>query len=178
MFWKPIMARLLSDGAALICVFSLASLPANGAEESIDEANRLLRVTGTGELFESTSREQAREIIRTYSLIVASSADLSLPRRVRDAIAECYSRNYAWENFAEGIARILASHLSEKELRLLIGVYQNRGVPPMEIETFRQTVRKSDAIAAASAEYIFNNSTGCVDQDARLIKRFLAEKQL
>ena len=173
--WKPIIPLLLTGRAGLICVLCFTGLSAAGAEESIEEANRLLRVTGTGELFESTTREQAREIIRTYSLIVASSADRSLPRRVRDAIAECYSRNYAWENFAEGIARILADHLSEKELRLLIGVYQNRGVPPMEIETFRQTVRKSDAIAAASAEFIYENSTGCVDQDARLIKRFLAE---
>lgn len=172
---KPIVPSLLPVRAALVCVFGLAGLPAAGEEESIEEASRLLRVTGTGELFDSTTREQTREIIRTYSLIVASSADRSLPRRVRDAIAECYSRTYAWENFAEGIARILADHLSEKELRLLIGIYQNRGVPPMEIETFRQTVRKGDAIAAASAEYIYDNSTGCVDHDARLIKRFLAE---
>ena len=175
MSWNPIMPRLLPVRAALICVFSLAGLCAAGEEESIEEANRLLRVTGTGEMFDSTTREQTREIIRTYSLIVASSADRSLPRHVRDAIAECYSRTYAWENFAEGIARILADHLSEKELRLLIGIYQNRGVPPMEIETFRQTVRKGDAIAAASAEYIYDNSAGCVDHDARLIKRFLAE---
>ena len=169
------MPRLFPVRATLICIFSFAGLSAFGAEESIDEANRLLRVTGTGELFESTTREQAREIIRTYSLIVSSSADRTLPRHVRDAIAECYSRTYAWENFAEGIARILADHLSEKELRLLIGIYQNRGLPPMEIETFRQTVRKGDAIAAASAEYIYDNSTGCADQDARLIKAFLAE---
>ena len=175
--WNPIVSRLFPGRASLVCACCLASLSAAGAEESLEEANRLLRVTGTGELFESTGREQAREIIRTYSLIVASSADRSLPRYVRDAIAECYSRNYAWENFAEGIARILADHLSKKELRLLIGVYQNRGVPPMEIGTFRQTVRKGDAIAAASAEYIYDNSTGCVDRDTRLIKRFLAESE-
>lgn len=150
-------------------------MPAVAQADSIDEANRLLRVTGTGKLFDSTAREQAREIIRTYSLIVSSSADRTLPRNVRDAIAECYSRNYAWENFADGIARILADHLSEKEMRLLIGFYQNRGLPPMEIETFRQTVSKGNAIAAASADFIFRNSTGCVDRDARLIKRFLVE---
>ena len=172
---KPIIPRWFPARAVLICLFGCIGVAASGEEESLDEANRLLRVTSTGELFESASREQAREIIRTYSLIVASSADRTLPRHVRDAIAECYSRNYAWENFSEGIARILANHLSEKELRLLIGIYQNRGLPPMEIETFRQTVRKGDAIAAASAEYIYDNSTGCVDNDARLIKRFLAE---
>ncbi len=174
---KPILPRWFSAWATPVCLFGCIGLATAGVEESLEEANRLLRVTGTGELFESASREQAREIIRTYSLIVASSADRSLPRQVRDAIAECYSRTYAWENFAEGIARILTDHLSEKELRLLIGIYQNRGVPPMEIETFRQTVRKGDAIAAASAEYIYDNSTGCVDHDARLIKRFLADSQ-
>ncbi len=171
------MQRSLPGGAILICLCCVAGAAAAGADESIEEANSLLRVTGTGEWFESAAREQAREIIRAYSLIVASSADRSLPRHIRDAIAECYSRNYAWENFAEGIARILADHLSKNELRLLIDIYQNRGLPPMDIETFRQTVRKGDSIAAASAEYIYRNSTGCVDQDARLIKRFLAESR-
>ncbi len=147
------------------------------AEESIAEANRLLRVTGAGDLFNSTAREQAKQIIRTYSLIVSSSADRSLPRHIREAIAECYSRNYAWENFSDGIARILADHLSEKEMQLLIGIHRNRGLPPMEIDTFRETVRKADAIAAASVDYIYHNSTGCAHQDARLIKRFLAQPQ-
>ena len=169
------MRRFFAGAAAAFLIACLIWRPAVAEDGSIDEANRLLRVTGTGELFESASRQQARDIIRTYSLIVASSADRSLPKHVRDAITECYSRNYAWENFADGIARILADHLSERELTLLIGIYQNRGLPPMEIETFRQTVRKGDAIAAASAEYIYRNSTGCVGRDARLIKRFLAE---
>ncbi len=167
----------LSRSSAVLWLWGLAVwLPVNAADEnsgSIEEASRLLRVTGAGAMFESATREQAREIIRTYSLIVASSADRSLPRGVRETIAECYRRNYAWENFAEGIARILTEHLSDREIRLLIGIYQNDGLPPMEIDTFRQTVRKGDAIAAASAEYIYHNSTGCVDSDARLIKRFL-----
>ncbi len=170
------MPRLSRGSAVLFLWGLLAWLPADAADEnsgSIEEASRLLRVTSTGAMFESATREQAREIIRTYSLIVVGSADRSLPRGVRDAIAECYRRNYAWENFAEGIARILTEHLSDKEIRLLIGIYQNDGLPPMEIDTFRQTVRKGDAIAAASAEYIYHNSTGCVNSDARLIKRFL-----
>ena len=65
MSWNPIMPRLLPVRAALICVFIFAGLCAAGEEESIEEANRLLRVTGTGELFDSTTREQTREIIRT-----------------------------------------------------------------------------------------------------------------
>jgi len=157
---------------ALLCL-SLAWGSAIG-DESLAEANRLLRVTGTEAWFEAATAKQAREIIRAYSLIVASSADRQLSVRVRRAIAECYSRNFAWENFADGIARILADHLSEKELRLLIDMYQNRGLPPMEIETFRQTVRKGEAITAASVEYIYRNSSGCVAEDARRIRRFLA----
>ena len=174
------MSRLLPPPSAMFFIGFLAVLPvaATAENESIEQANRLLELTGTGEIFDSATREQAREIIRTYSLIVSSSADRALPRQVRDAIAECYSRNYAWENFAEGIARILTDHLSDKEIRLLIGIHQNRGLPPMEIETFRQTVRKGDAIAAASAEYIYRNSTGCVGSDARLIKRFLANSPI
>ena len=171
------MQRIIAKFAGvvgLLMIAAFACAPAAAQDDSIDAANRLLRVTDTGELFNSTTQEQAREIIRTYSLIVANSADRSLPRHVRDAIADCYSRNFAWKNFADGIARILADHLSEKEMRLLIGFYQNRGLPPMEIDTFKQTVTKGDAIAAASAEYIYRNSTGCVGQDARLIKRFLA----
>ncbi len=150
---------------------------AASAEDSIEEASRLLRVTGTGELFDSTTRKQARQIVRSYSLVVANSVDRALPGHIRDAIADCYHRAYAWENFAEGIARILADHLSEREMRVLIGMHRNRGVAPMEIETFRQTVRKRDAIAAASAAYIYANSGDCVDQDTRLIRRFLRESQ-
>ena len=170
------MRRLLAGVAAIFLWNSLACPPAlaDAGARSVKEANRLLRVTGAGDMFDSAAREQAREIIRTYSLIVSSSSDRSLPRRVRDAIAHCYSHNYAWENFADGIARILTDHLSDREIRLLIGIYQNRGLPPMDIEIFRQTVRKGDAIAAASAEYIYRNSTGCAGRDARLIKRFLS----
>ncbi len=167
------MPRLFPHPAAWLLSGCVAVSPAAAGDESIKEANRLLEVTGTGEMFDSATREQARQIIRAYSLIVASSADRALPPHVREAIAECYRHNYAWENFAEGIARILTDHLSDKEIRLLIGIHENRGLPPMEIEIFRQTVRKGDAIAAAGTDYIYRNSTGCAGRDARLIKRFL-----
>jgi len=167
------MPRLFPGPAVWFLSGCIATSPAAAGDESIEEANRLLEVTGTGEMFDSAARDQARQIIRAYSLIVASSADRALPPHVREAIAECYRHNYAWENFAAGIARMLTDHLSDKEIRLLIGIHENRGLPPMDIETFRQTVRKGDAIAAAGTDYIYRNSTGCAGRDARLIKRFL-----
>ena len=73
-----------------------------------------------------------------------------------------------------GIAEIFAANLSEKELRLLIDFYSSRGLPPMDIETFKNTIAKANQIEQSSIEYIFNNSDSCVERDARLINNFLA----
>lgn len=147
--------------------------------DSLRDANRLLRVTDIGKQFESMALRQTRNIIRTYSSIVSMSADSSLPPQIKNSIAACYAEAYAWEKFESGIAKILADKFSQKEMRLLIDFYSNRGLPPMEIQSFKNAIAKSIQIEQMSAEYIFANSDGCVERDAELILAYLnSSKQL
>lgn len=142
--------------------------------DAVDDATRLLQVTDTEGKFESVSQRQTRAIIRTYSSIVSTSTEVNLPQRLQQNIADCYARVYAWENFEPGIAQILADNLSQKEMRLLIDFYRNLGLPPMEIQAFKNTIDKADQIRQISTEYIYNNSSGCVEQDVELILDYLA----
>jgi len=146
--------------------------------DAVRDANRLLRVTKLGSRFESMALGQTQNIIRTYTSIVNMSASIALPQSLKNSIAECYAEVYAWEHFEPGIAEIFANNLSEKEIRLLIDFYSNRGLPPMEIETFKNTIAKADEIEQSSIEYIFNNSGSCVERDAKLINNFLAAQNL
>lgn len=146
--------------------------------DAVRDANRLLRVTQLGRLFESIAQQQTRDIIRTYSSIVSMSAQLTLPQQIKQNIAACYAEVYAWENFELGIAQILADNLSQKQIRLLIDFYQNRGLPPMEIQTFKDTIAKADRIRQISTEYILNNSSSCVDRDAELILGYISSRRL
>ncbi len=156
----------------LLLVFQTAQADAVG------DANRLLRVTELGRLFETIAQRQTRDIIRTYSSIVATSVELTLPLQVKQNIAACYDEVYAWENFEPGIAQILADNLSQKELRLLIDFYRSLGLPPMEIQTFKDTIAKADRIRQISAQYILDNSGSCVDRDADLILGYIASQRL
>ena len=142
--------------------------------DAVRDANRLLRVTNMGSRFESTALQQTREIIRTYASIVNMSVDITLPQQIKNSIADCYAEVYAWEHFQAGIARILADNLSQKELRLLTDFYSDRGLPPMEIDTFKRIVAKADHIQRISADYIFANSDSCVQRDAELIQDYLS----
>lgn len=146
--------------------------------DAVRDANRLLRVTNLGNRFDSMALDQTRKIIRTYSSIVNMSAALNLPQTIKNSIAACYEEVYSWDKFEPGIVQILAENLSQKELRLLIDFYSNRGLPPMEIDTFKNTVSKATEIERISIEYIFDHSGSCVVRDAELIGDFLAEQRL
>ena len=146
--------------------------------DTIRDANRLLRVTNLGNQFDLMALDQTRKIIRTYSSIVNMSVALDLPQTIKTLIAACYEEVYAWDQFEPGIVQILAQNLSQKELRLLIDFYSNRGLPPMEIDTFKNTVSKANKIERISLEYIFENSDSCVERDAQLIEEFLTQQAL
>jgi len=157
--------------ALLGCLLSFTTAPLHA--DPLLDANRLLEASGTPENFERLTASQATAIIRHYEVIVGSSADTTLPRAIREAIAACYARVYRWENFADGVARILASTLSPHQMRLLTDFYLSRGLPPYEIDTFKATIALAGEIERASADFILANSGSCVEQDARLILGYL-----
>jgi len=144
------------------------------AADSLYDASRLLQITRVGDRFEATARAQARDIVRTYSIIVSSEVKIDLPVELTQRIEQCYLRVYAWKNFSSGIAKVLADNLSPRELELLIGFYSDQGLPPGDIDTFKNTITKAESIQLESVEFIFRNSASCVDQDALLIHTFLA----
>lgn len=160
----PVLALLLSLAA-----------PAAYAESpnSLRYAKRLLQVSGTAEQFEMRTQDQIRAIIRTYLSIVNMSVDVQLPQHITRRISDCYQEAYAWENFEEGIAQIFSQKLSDKEMLLLIDFYRDLGLPPSAIDTFKSTLAKVPAIQEVSADYIFNQSAGCVAKDATAINDYL-----
>ena len=172
-FIKKMKIRLASY-SLIICFFLVTD---DAYSDPIRDANRLLQVTGIGKHFEVTAQLQTRDIIRTYVSIVSMSLEVTLPEQIKNKIASCYAKVYAWENFQPGIAQIFAENLSQKELRLLIDFYRNLGLPPMEIKAFKELISKSEQIRRMSAEYIFLNSGSCVDQDAGVINEYLANQQ-
>ena len=172
-FIKKMKIRLASY-SLIICFFLVTD---DAYSDPIRDANRLLQVTDIGKHFEVTAQLQTRDIIRTYVSIVSMSLEVTLPEQIKNKIASCYAKVYAWENFQPGIAQIFAENLSQKELRLLIDFYRNLGLPPMEIKAFKELISKSEQIRRMSAEYIFLNSGSCVDQDAGVINEYLANQQ-
>ena len=92
-------------------------------------------------------------------------AGVELPNLIRNAIANCYAREYAWHKFERGFTVILSRHLSAAQIELLIGFYRNQGIPPNQIQQFKDAVASAAAIAANSAELIYTTSLGCVQQD-------------
>lgn len=160
--------------AVLVPESALAAEPNRG---TVAAASRLLRVTEMGRKFDSIATQQSRDIVRTYASIVSMSADVELPAHIRQSIRSCYSEVYAWKNFVGGIAEVFAAHLSDKELGLLIDFYQNRGLPPMEIPTFKQIISKANKIEQGSLDYIYGNSEGCLERDVEIIMGYLASDQ-
>lgn len=104
------------------------------------------------------------------------SADVTLPAELTRKIHNCYTEAYAWENFEDGLAQILADNLTEKELQLLTDFYTNLGLPPFEIQNFRNTIAKSTLIQEVSLDYLLANSASCVESDAELILEFVASQ--
>lgn len=155
--------------AALIL---LAGLPGAQADK-LDEAAYLLRISKAGDHFEARAHSQAQRLIYQYFVIVRRNTDYRLPANLQQRIAECYASEYRWENFAPGIARILAENLSEQELQLLIDFHSNLGMPPSAIELFKSTVAKAGLISEQSASYIFSTSPGCLERDVQLILEHL-----
>jgi hypothetical protein len=148
-----------------------------GAAE-IRDANRLLRVSNVASQFESMTLLQTRNIIRTYSSIVAISADVELPQWIKRDIAACYEQAFAWEKFEDGIAQILLDNFSNHEMILLTDFYRSKGLPPTEITNFKIAIAKGQMIQQLTADYIFANSEGCAEHDIDLILDFLADPQL
>ena len=160
---------------SLLSLFFLTSTV--GAAE-IRDANRLLRVSNVASQFESRTQLQTRNIIRTYSSIVAMSTDVKLPEWIKREIADCYEQAFAWENFEDGIAQILLDNFSEDEMKLLTNFHRSEGLPPTEITNFKAAVAKGKVIQQLTAEYIFDNSNGCAEHDIDLILGFLADSRL
>ena len=159
----------------LLLLFTNLLLVSQGSSADIlKDANRLLKMTGTDSRFELVSTDQTKKIIRTYSSIVNMSEAVTLPKNIKDSIANCYAEIYSWENFSDGIAKILVENLSPKEMNLLIDFYSNLGFPPREIDTFKSIVKKAKQIERISFEYIYKNSGSCVRHDANLINNFVA----
>lgn len=167
----------------LLCSLSALSVGLLGAfavpvnADSLRDANRLLKATDVGKQFESMALQQTRNIIRTYSIIVSTSTDSSLPQQIKNSIAACYAEAYAWDKFESGIAKILTDKFSQKEMRLLIDFYSSRALPPMEIQNFKNAIAKGAQIEQMSAEFIFANSDGCVERDAEQILSYLANSK-
>ena len=124
------------------------------------------------------TQNHVTQLLRTYSSIVAMEAGVELPNLIRNAIANCYAREYAWHKFERGFTIILSRHLSAAQIELLIGFYRNQGIPPNQIQLFKDAVASATAIAANSAELIYTTSPGCVRQDAQLISRYLSQAGL
>ena len=156
----------------LACLFTVTTVRA----DVVDDADRLLRLSNAGTRFEATAMRQTRDILRTYSSIVSRSGEPALPDYIQDNIAACYAEVYAWEKFESGIARILADNLTHKQILLLIDFYQGLGLPPAEIQTFKDTIAKAPVIQRLSTDYIFTHTASCVDRDAVLIINFLGSQ--
>ena len=148
-----------------------------GAAE-IRDANRLLRVSNVASQFESMTQLQTRNIIRTYTSIVAISADVELPLWIKMEIEACYEQTFAWEKFEDGIAQILLNNFTNHEMVLLTDFYRSEGLPPAEIPSFKAAIAKGEMIQQLTTDYILANSEGCAEHDIGLILGFLADPQL
>ncbi len=147
-----------------------------GADE-LRDANRLLRASNVEHQFKAMAQQQTRNIIRTYSSIVAMSVDVDLPQWIKLEIAACYEQAFSWHKFEAGIAQILLENLSSGEMHLLINFYQSQGLPPTQIANFKAATAKGNMIQQLTANHIFENSEGCAAHDAELILGYLAEQR-
>jgi hypothetical protein len=161
-----------------LSLLSFLFLTSAAAAAEIRDANRLLRASNVASQFESITVLQTQNIIRTYSSIMAISADVELPQWIKQEIAACYEQAFAWEKFEDGIAQILLDNFSKDEMTLLTDFYRSKGLPPTEIPNFKVAIAKGEMIQQLTADYIFANSDGCAEHDIDLILGFLADPQL
>lgn len=155
----------------------LLSAPVLASADAQRDANTLLRLTNINQQFERARIQQTRDIIRTYSLITNDNVNLNLPAHVKSTIIECYENNYDFEKFRQGIADILVDTYTEKELEILVDFYRDQGHPPSEIEAFKQIVAKAETIQTIAAEYILDNSEGCVEEGTQSVLDFIDAEQ-
>ena len=164
------ISKQIITHSMLSCALLLAQA---GFGDSLRDANELLEAARTESQFETLAEQQARSIVATYANILEMALEVSLPEELQSEIVNCYSETYRWENFSTGITELLAQELSSEQLTLLINFYRSQGLPPGDIELFKDTIAMADHIAQLSGEFIYNNSSGCVERDAQLIHEFL-----
>jgi hypothetical protein len=140
------------------------------------DATELIELANISEQFELVRQQQTRTVIRTYASIVSTELGLELPADVKEAISLCYQQSYDWTNFEDGIVDILLENFTEKEMRLLLDFYRNRGLPPSKIDAFRDIVAKGELIQRLGAEHIFTVTDGCVDLGTKAVLTYLREK--
>jgi hypothetical protein len=164
---------MVKVATVLLVLISTNIAPNRAVADAISDAARLIELTNIEEQFELARQQQTRQIIRTYTGIVARISEHELPAAVKQEISLCYEQKYDWSNFEDGIIEILLKVFSEKELAILIDFYSNRGITPTEIEVFKNIVAKGELIQTLGAEYIFSMTDGCVEQGTQAVLKYL-----
>jgi hypothetical protein len=175
-----LLVNLSAVKAAVISLVLLLigtnAVPNTAMADASRDAAKLIELANISEQFELIRQQQTRTIIRTYASIVSTEHDLELPAAVKEAISLCYEQSYDWANFEDGIVDILLENFTEKEMRLLLDFFRNRGLPPSQINAFRAIVAKGELIQRLGAEHIFTVTDGCVDLGTEAVLTYLREK--
>jgi len=159
-----------------LVLISLGAAPNRVLADASSDAAKLIELTNISEQFERARQQQTRKVIRTYASLVFRESGRELPAAVKQAIARCYEQQYDWSNFEDGIIEILLENFSEKELGILLDFFRNRGIPPTEIDAFKNIVAKGELIQKLGAEYIFTMTNGCVTQGSEAVLKYLREQ--
>jgi len=160
----------------VLLALSIWLLPLNSHADKLGDAYRLLRITEVAKEFEQATDQQTRNVIRTYSSIIAMSADRELPESIKQQMSRCYKETYAWEKFEPGIAAIFADNLSNTELKLMIDFFSDKSVPPPMIGQFKELIARANAIEQLAIDYMFSQTEGCDEQNVNLILDFLSDQ--
>lgn len=173
----PPLTSTLNHGWPLVWLtLVIWMVPASSQADKLDDAYRLLRITEVASEFEQAARQQTRNVIRTYSSIVAMSTDQQLPESIKQEIARCYLETFAWEKFEPGIASIFADNLSAIELTLMIDFFSDKSVPPPMIGQFKALIARASIIEQMAIDYMFSQTEGCDAQNVDLILQFLSNQ--
>lgn len=158
-------------------MFSVLIIPSLGCStlfaDKLDDAQKLLQITELDEKFELTAQSQAKDIVRTYASIVATTTEVELSETVKRQIASCYAQTYTWENFESGFVEIFAQTFSQLELNLLIDFFSDKSVSPSNIEQFKNLREKASIIERETIKFMFANSDGCDSYNVDLIQAFI-----
>ncbi|HAG72960.1 MAG TPA: hypothetical protein DCL66_12225 [Gammaproteobacteria bacterium] len=170
---SPVKAAAIS---LMLIVIGTNAAPNPAMADAGRDATKLIELTNISEQFELVRQQQTRTVIRTYASIVSTEHGLELPAAVKEAISLCYEQSYDWANFEDGIVDILLENFTEKEMQLLLDFYRNRGLPPSQIDAFRDIVAKGELIQRLGAEHIFTVTDGCVDLGTEAVLTYLREE--